>query len=459
LSVSPRSQFPLESAQEDELDSGIALLTSGTPTKAMPRGTEPEGHVSRSSPAANQQGQPSQPSHITASQLCDEPMAIIDKGMQERDRKAPKIPQAVIEVEEENKQTSGSEEEPVNIPASGINDAQQSPDLDLDDQLASVVGGDSLSDNHDAKEPFHGSGDVYRSSDPNDGLGRDVDDILTNDIEHDIGENASEQGGQHEDSTEGQDHQSVQTATTHPSMTPQERTWWAMSFEELYQHAKSKNFGKTGSEGRHSGRIRIIKWLCEKEGILPYVASSITPVVETTPIIARPTLLPTGAISHPEAILRTSDPALQRLIDEAEKKYQQWPPADLLALAMQRSYQLLKDSKGKLPSKSTSAMAKWLAAWDVLKSPREKKWWLGDGIDLVNRAKAMGYQGPSRKYEVIVWLRSTAEESEVAVTEVAEPTPNKIHMKRTAKEAAQPVSKRPAKGSKRPHGWHVLKSS
>jgi hypothetical protein len=34
-------------------------------------------------------------------------MAIIDKGMEERDRKAPKIPQAVIEVEEENKQTSG----------------------------------------------------------------------------------------------------------------------------------------------------------------------------------------------------------------------------------------------------------------------------------------------------------------------------------------------------------------
>jgi hypothetical protein len=66
-------------------------------------------------------------------------------------------------------------------------------------------------------------------------------------------------------------------------------------------------------------------------------------------------------------------------------------------------------------------MANWLAAWDVLKSPREK-WWLSDGIDLVNRAKAMGYQGPSRKYEVIVWLRSTAEESEVGVTEVAEPT-------------------------------------
>jgi hypothetical protein len=355
-----------------------------------------------------------------------------------------------------------SEEAPVNIPASGINDAQLSPDLDLDDQLASVVGDDSLSDDYDAKGPFHGSGDVYRSSDPNDGLGHDVDDILTNDIEHDIGENASEQGGQHEDPTGDQDHQSVQTATTHSSMTPQERTWWAMSFEELYQHARSKNFGKTGKEGRKSGRIRIIKWLCEKERILPYVSPSITPVVEATrptPIIARPTLRPTGAISHPEAILRTSDPALQRLIDEAEKKYRQWPAADLLALAMQRSYQLLKDGKGKLPSKSISAMANWLAAWEVLKSPREKKWWLGDGIDLVNRAKAMRYQGPSRKYEVILWLRSTAEESEVGVTEVAEPTPNKSHVKRKAEEAAQPVSKRRAKGSKRPHGWDVLKSS
>ena len=38
----------------------------------------------------------------------------------------------------------------------------------------------------------------------------------------------------------------------------------------------------------------------------------------------------------------------------------------------------------------------------------------------------MGYQGPSRKYEAIVWLRSTVEESEAGGTEVAEPTPNKV---------------------------------
>ena len=80
----------------------------------------------------------------------------------------------------------------------------------------------------------------------------------------------------------------------------------------------------------------------------------------------------------------------------------------------------------------------------VLKSPREKRWWLSDGIDLVNRAKAMGYQGPARKYDVIVWLRSTPEDAEIEVAEVAVPTPNK------KREAKQAVSKRHAKGSKRP---------
>lgn len=234
-------------------------------------------------------------------------------------------------------------------------------------------------------------------------------------------------------------------STTHPSMTAQESKWWTMSFEELYEHAKSKNFGKSGNEGRKTGRIRIINWLCEKEGITPYVAPTITPEAGSSPIIKRPALRPTGAISHPEAILRTSDPKLQRLIDEAEAKYKEWTAADLATLAMQRSYQLLKDSSGKLPSKSIKAMANWLAAWDVLKSPREKRWWLGDGIDLVNKAKAMGYTGPSRKYETIVWLRNTPEEAEIEVAEVAQPTPNKKTVKRKA-ETAPVVSKRRAKG-------------
>lgn len=127
---------------------------------------------------------------------------------------------------------------------------------------------------------------------------------------------------------------------------------------------------------------------------------------------------------------------------------------------MQRSYYLLKDSNGKLLSKSIVAMANWLAAWDVLKSEREKKWWLGDGIDFVNKAKVMEYQGPSRKYETIVWLRSTPEASEVDVTGIAEPTPNK----RKAAETELPLSNRHAKGSKRPHkkapdGWASLKFS
>ncbi len=104
---------------------------------------------------------------------------------------------------------------------------------------------------------------------------------------------------------------------------------------------------------------------------------------------------------------------------------------------------MLKDSNGKLPSKSISALSQWLAAWDILKSSREKKWWLGHGIDLVNKAKAMGYQGPSKKYEVIVWLRSTPVDAEIEIAELAEPTPNKRD------EAELKVSKRYAKGSGR----------
>src|ERR1700761_3023729 len=96
-----------------------------------------------------------------------------------------------------------------------------------------------------------------------------------------------------------QDGQDIQATTA--TMTPQERIWWAMSFEELYRHARSKYSG----DGRKSGRIPIIKWLCEKEGNTPYMAST-TRVVEATPIIRRPTLRSSGTISHPETILRTS---------------------------------------------------------------------------------------------------------------------------------------------------------
>lgn len=259
-------------------------------------------------------------------------------------------------------------------------------------------------------------------------------------------------------SHESQLPQNVVQKATHPSMTPQEKAWWAMSFDELYQHAYSKGFGKRKHQSRKDGRVRIVKWLCAKEGITPYVAPSIAPTTPATATVRR-TVRPTGAISHPEAILRTSDPDLQRQIDAAEARYRTWTHADLTALAMQRSYQLLKDSHGKMPSRSVAALANWLAGWDVLKSEREKKWWLGDGIDLVNMAKAMGYQGPpnAKKYDVIVWLRSTPEDAELDVAgEVAEPTPNKNSnpAKRKAGEEAQRVSKRPAKGSRRSNGGY-----
>lgn len=68
----------------------------------------------------------------------------------------------------------------------------------------------------------------------------------------------------------------------------------------------------------------------------------------------------------------------------------------------------------------------------------------------------MGYNGPSapKKYDVILWLRSTPEEVEIEAAEIAEPTPNK---KRKGEEAPLLTSKRPAKGSKRAHGWGLLK--
>jgi hypothetical protein len=250
------------------------------------------------------------------------------------------------------------------------------------------------------------------------------------------------QDDQHNPSVAEVYNQNDPMSISNQGMSRQEKKWWSMNFEDLYKYATSNGFGKTGKEGRKSGRVKIIKWLCEKKDITPYVTPIISSV-EATPIIARPMVQPNGAISHPEAILRTSDPDVQLLINTKAQEYEQKPAVDLLKLAMGRSYQLLKDSNGKLPSKSITALSQWLAAWDILKSPREKKWWLGDGIDLVNKAKAMGYQGPSKKYEVIVWLRSTPEDAEIEIAEVAEPTPNKKD------EAELKISKRYAKGSRR----------
>lgn len=95
----------------------------------------------------------------------------------------------------------------------------------------------------------------------------------------------------------------------------------------------------------------------------------------------------------------------------------------------------------------------------MLKSEREKNWWLGDGIDLANKAKAMGYQGTAnpKKYDVILWLRGTREDAETEVAgSVAVPTPTgKPNLKRKAGEQVPKVSKRPAKGTKREKGWRV----
>jgi hypothetical protein len=242
-------------------------------------------------------------------------------------------------------------------------------------------------------------------------------------------------------------------------MTKEESCWWAMSCDDLYKDAKSKDFGKGGKDGRKTGRVKMIKFLCEKASDTPYVAPTGEPAA--TPAIERPIIRSTGAVSHPEAVLRTSDPALHALIDEAVLKYKTMPADDLLLHAKSISYLLLKDSSGKLPSKSIEAMAQWNAAWDVLKTPREKKWWESDGLELLNKAKAMGFQaaknGSSKKYDVILWLRSTPEDSEIADGQIAEPTPNAapnpLGGKRKAGTTAQHMSRRPAKGSTRPNGW------
>jgi hypothetical protein len=378
---------------------------------------------------------------------------IIERKIEEmhRKRQQAKLEKQIL--------SDGSEEATVEPLIPGINDTSHSSQLVANEVVSDVSDDYSRHDQGGENggeicHHFSNSADVLA-------LDRDMEDELTHGNEHDVGENLSEPpnsdglGHDIEDNPTHGIEQSTQTAVTHPSMTPQEKEWWAMSFEELFEHAKSKNFGKSGKESRKSGRVRIIKWLCEKAGIKPYVVSFTTPIGEASTSSASPEVRRNGAISHPEVIVRTSNPTLQSLIEDAERKYKEWPHADLLALAMQRSYQLLKDSHGKLPSKSKSALAKWLAAWDVLKSPREKKWWLGDGIDLVNKAKAMGYQGSSRKYDVIRWLRNTTEDAEVEVTQVAEPTPNRKAAKRKAEDRVPRVSKRSAKGSTRPNGWHT----
>lgn len=298
---------------------------------------------------------------------------------------------------------------------------------------------------------------------------------------------------QQQNEVEQQDGGDQTPSATTPHMSAREKALWAMSFEDLYAHAFRRGFGRRDKESRKSGRVRIIKWVLQKEGIVPFkVATTANSSAQSTPPVqaqAQPARndpsirTKSGAIPHPEAIpMSTTDPDLQRQIVLRKREYMNWGQADLVPLAMQRSYQLFKDSQGKMPPRAKEALADWLAAWDVLKPEREKQWWLGDGIDLVNKAKAMGYEGHGgpanaaiKKYDVICWLRETPEGAELEVGEVAEPTPNKRKRKRkgkvaddysdeegeegegdaekTKKTAVVPKSKRPAKGSTRIGGW------
>ena len=256
---------------------------------------------------------------------------------------------------------------------------------------------------------------------------RSEDDASEQDEESETEELSDEisEEGQNKPSVADQDNQNDSTSAPQPRMSAKEKRWWAMDDGALYEEARSSGFRKKDADTKRSGRIVIIRWLCKINCINPYVAP-IVPSISATSLVAGPFLRKDGAESHPEAILRTSDPALQRKIDKKAKVYRESSRYALLEIAKQRSYTLLKDSKGKMAGTSKKALAIWLAAWDVLKSPREKKWWLGDGLDVINVAKAMGYQGPtlesasraSRKYDAIVWLRTRSEDAEVEIERV-----------------------------------------
>lgn len=87
----------------------------------------------------------------------------------------------------------------------------------------------------------------------------------------------------------------------------------------MHKHAYSNGLGSR--ETRNTGRVRIIHWLCRNQGITPYVAPIVPSIAADYSVIGVRVVRPSGAVSHPEAILRTSDPTLQLLIDEeAERK-------------------------------------------------------------------------------------------------------------------------------------------
>ena len=297
------------------------------------------------------------PSPITnQSNSRDGPIAAMEEGKQDRKRKR----ESPIEGDRENRQTAGSLDLrtmiEISVQAARLKRHDARQEARLQEQLLEEHGSEEDPDDREESNgsEYHEEGGTGEEQD-----GSDTDASEQDQLEAD----RPQQTSPNDNPVLDQNGQNDPTSTAPSSMSAQEKKLWAMNFEELYKYAASKNFGKTGKESRKSGRIKIIKWLCDKQGIIQYVAPTITPV-ESTPVIARPSVTPSGAISHPEAILRTSNPALQRLIDEKEQKYKKIPHAQLTELAMKRSYQLFKDSKGKLPSKYIAAMSQWLAAWE-----------------------------------------------------------------------------------------------
>ncbi|KAG9228835.1 hypothetical protein BJ875DRAFT_489485 [Amylocarpus encephaloides] len=296
---------------------------------------------------------------------------------------------------------------------------------------------------------------THRPDDPSNRSGQDATDPSAKDIQQNTVENTSDRGDQQEEnSMANQGCQNTQR-TIYPSMTPQEKTWWAMSFLDLGEHAKGKGSGKALKVGALSRRTSIIRWLCKNEGITPYVPPTVAPVA-VAPIIEDRVVLDSGAIPHSETSLHTFDPALQLLIKKKEEEYQQLKWEGLKDLASQRPYTVLKDTQGRSPTRLMSELSKGLAAWDVLKSSREKEWRLGEGILLVNKAKAMGYTDFSmKKYHIIVWLRSIPEDAYLDI-----PTAEHRHKKSPDKSEGgdlppQNFSKRATKGTKRPNEWDL----
>jgi hypothetical protein len=91
-----------------------------------------------------------------------------------------------------------------------------------------------------------------------------------------------------------------------------------------------------------------------------------------------PSISPSVATIHPEiADLVTSDPVKQEAIDEKEIEYlENMTGAQILDLAEQRGYLSFTDSHGNPLPSFCMTVAKWLAAWDVLKSEKEKRLWM-----------------------------------------------------------------------------------